>query len=914
MIRRTTLTGLLLLTSALVAPPALAQSGSGGSSSGPSQPTGPSMGPAGPVADEPAPAGEPQEDEVEISVPGADFGPQEGEEIVVTGVRGPGNIVRTAPQVLSVLSTEDIQRTGEGDIAGALGRVTGLSVVGNGFVYVRGLGDRYSLSLLNGSPLPSPEPLRRVVPLDIFPTSIIASALVQKSFSPNYPGEFGGGVINLTTTATPRETFLELSGSVGGDTFTTYNLGYTYFGSDTDWLGYDDGARAVPDFIVRSGQSGQPVATSDLINLTNAPTTVLQTNRNIPANWSAEIAGGTSVPVLGDGELGIIFNAGLSNSWLTREALQQNAGPGGDIITDFTTVTTNNRVVANGLVGIGLEVGEHRFRLTNLYIHDTVKQGRLSSGFDVGTAVSPNPAAPDPLLRQGTYFFERELYDLQGVAELDFGAVDVDLRGTYARTLRKSPYERDFSYQYDNAIGDYVNRLTGGFETATIAFSSLDEQVLGGGVDASYAQPLGLPLTLTAGYAYTDTRRESTRYFFRYIGPNGNRLSDVIGQLRPDFLLSDFTIQTQGITLRPETLGSAAFYDAALEVQAGYLMADTEPVDGVTVSGGVRYESADQSVTTGGAFVPTNLGNDYLLPALTLTWAITPDMQVRLHGSRTIARPQFRELAPQRYDDFESDRSFFGNPLLTDSELTNAEARFEYYLGRGERFSLSGFYKRIENPIEPVVGSNDSSGDLLVGFTNAPEARLYGAEVELQKYLPLDFIGGGFFASRRLLLVANYTWSQSALVIGDELVFSPIQPLSPDPANPITLRVPASVIFRDGAPLTGQSEHLVNLQVGVEDTESLSQFTVLVNYASERVTNRGLPGTPDFVEDPGLTVDIVLRQGFRLAGAEAELKVEARNLFGVAYTERQDFGSAGIIDINSYDRGTSLSAGISVRF
>ena len=144
-------------------------------------------------------AGAPAEPEVDVSTPGADM----GGEIVVVGRNIP-DAVRATPQVVNVLSTADIARTGEGDIAGALQRVTGLSVVGNGFVYVRGLGDRYSSSLLNGSPLPSPEPLRRVVPLDIFPTNVIASALVQKSYSVNYPGEFGGGVVNLTSRAVPE--------------------------------------------------------------------------------------------------------------------------------------------------------------------------------------------------------------------------------------------------------------------------------------------------------------------------------------------------------------------------------------------------------------------------------------------------------------------------------------------------------------------------------------------------------------------------------------------------------------------------------------------------------------------------------------------------------------------------------------
>ncbi|MEZ4703514.1 MAG: TonB-dependent receptor plug domain-containing protein, partial [Rhodothermales bacterium] len=156
--------------------------------------------------------GEEEIEQPDVSVPGA--------EIIVTGRRS-RDITRAAPQVISVLSTAEIARTGEGNIAGALSRVTGLSVVGKGFVYVRGLGDRYSLALLNGSPLPSPEPLKRVVPLDLFPSNVIASSLVQKSYSSNFPGEFGGGVINLTTKSAPREGFLTISAGIEANTETT---------------------------------------------------------------------------------------------------------------------------------------------------------------------------------------------------------------------------------------------------------------------------------------------------------------------------------------------------------------------------------------------------------------------------------------------------------------------------------------------------------------------------------------------------------------------------------------------------------------------------------------------------------------------------------------------------------------------
>src|SRR5688572_17923064 len=177
---------MLLATTGLASQPVLAQD-----APVTTPPTGEDV--AEPVSE--AEAAEETQEEVEVSAPGSD-----GLEIIVTGRFIPEPVRNTA-QVVSVLSSEEIARTGDGEISGALQRVTGLSVTSGGFVYVRGLGDRYSLALLNGLALPSPEPLRRVVPLDIFPTSIVSSAVVQKSYSVNYPGEYGGGVINLTTAA-----------------------------------------------------------------------------------------------------------------------------------------------------------------------------------------------------------------------------------------------------------------------------------------------------------------------------------------------------------------------------------------------------------------------------------------------------------------------------------------------------------------------------------------------------------------------------------------------------------------------------------------------------------------------------------------------------------------------------------------
>jgi len=895
MTKRSLFASLLLFSSAIVSPAALAQA------------TGPEPAADAPLADD---AAERPEEDVDVSIPGG-----AASEIVVTGRFTP-NVVRATPEVVSVLSSADIARTGEGDISGSLQRVTGLSVVGGGFVYVRGLGDRYSLALLNGSPLPSPEPLKRVVPLDIFPTNVIDSTLVQKSYSANFPGEFGGGVINLTTKAIPSETFLTFSGGIGWDSETTNQLGYTYYGGDADWTGFDDGTRDVPPLLQAALDSGKPVlegadfSRDDLkaiqMELVNAPTTLLQQNDHIPVNWSAGFTGGTTIP-LSNGEFGIIATAGISNKWRTRDTLQQTSLDtelAGTPQTSFQRVVTDNRIVVNGLLGFGLELGDHKFRWTNLYIRDTLKQGRL------GLGTNQNQSDRD-ILQQDTAWYERQLINSQFVAELDFDRLQIDLRGGYANSQREAPYERSFTYVRTNLpadldpVGDkFVNDLTGGRGSASIAFSDLNEDLWSGGVDLSYE--LAPRITATVGYAYSDTHRVSERRSFLF---RGQGLPIAVQQLRPDYLLSDATIQLYDISLIETSAqdGNAAF-DAKLTTHAGYGQIQAEIVPGVNINAGVRYEDAKQTVfpidlfdTGSSVFVDTNLANDYWLPALTLTWEMAPDMQLRLNGSKTIARPQFRELVAQVFQDPESNRLYRGNPSLSDSELWNAEARYEYYFDRDQRFTLAAFYKSIDNPIEAYTSAN--ANQVTTSYANAPKATLYGAEVEVQKYIPLDTLSDApFWRSRRFVLIGNYTYTQSELEVraGDKTYINGRE-------------WDADVYFTDGSPLTGQSDHLVNFQIGLEDTDKLSQQTLLLTYASPRVTSRGPSGQPDIREKPGVSLDFVARQGLMLMGKEVELKFEARNLTGRIYKELQESGDNRIY-FNRYKLGRTFSLSASVKF
>jgi outer membrane receptor protein involved in Fe transport len=892
------LAGLLLLTTALTHPgAALAQEAADDAATG-AEAADQAVPPVEPEGEEP-PADEPFAEDPDISIPG-------GDTIFVTG-RINRDPTRGASQVLSVLSNEQIARTGEGNIAGALGRVTGLSVVGSGFVYVRGLGDRYSLALLNGSPLPSPEPLRRVVPLDLFPTGVVASSLVQKSYSANYPGEFGGGVINLTTKATPDEGFLTVNVGGSWDTETTNQVGYTYYGSETDWTGFDNGQRDIPPALASFFASGERISSGNVDTqaiageLVDGRNAIVQRYRHMPANFSASFSGGDSWE-FGEGEIGLIIGGGYSNRYLSRDAIQQTSLSAdiSSVDSDFRRVTTDQRIVVNGLVGLGLEWGAHTVRWTNLFIRDTIKHTRLGQGTkDQGTAT---------FLQQDTAWYERQLIDTQVVGEFEIAdGFDLDLRAGYANSQREAPNELSFEYVRTNTAADplgayFVNRLNRAVGTAEIAFSDLNEDLWSAGVDLVVDIADGI--SGTVGGAWSDTSRTSSRRGFIFDAPQ--TFEPAVGLFRPDLLLQQSVIDFYGIALIEQDESTPAFL-AELENYAGYGKVNVEFAPGISLDAGVRFESATQTVSPiqvftdpSGSTASTLLENEYWLPAATLTWEVAPDIQFRLSGSKTIARPQFRELIYQPYFDPESNRQYLGNPLLVDSELLNGEARLEYYFAPEQRISGAVFYKKIDNPIESFV--TQFSGFFTTSYANAPEAQLYGAELEATKYFDLGFLP----QSRRLVLVGNYTYTKSELkVAADE----PVAVFASSSTS-------ATDFFRDGSPLTGQSDHLVNLQVGIESEDRLSQQTFLLTYASERVVSRGLNGTPpqpDIVEDPGFRLDFVMREGFELFNQDFEAKVEIRNIFGRAHEEYQQSGD-NRIEINTYDVGTTFAGSISVTF
>jgi len=896
---------MLLLSTALTAPAAFAQDANAPQDS--------AVAPAAVDSATAASGADDQEDDQpDVSIPGGD--------IVVTGRRN-ANIQRAAPAVVSVLSSADIARTGEGNIAGALGRVTGLSVVGNGFVYVRGLGDRYSMALLNGSPLPSPEPLKRSIPLDLFPTNIVASSLVQKSYSVNFPGEFGGGVVNLTTNAVPKESFLTLNVGGGFHSETTGINGYTYYGWKHDWTGFDNGSRNTPAGLAAYYATG--LTTSQITDAQSRALTaslvtprlsIVQRDGTIPPNFSGSVSAGTAVELGGDATLGLIATAGFSNKWQTRDSRQQFSSQDdlGLINSDFQRVTTTDRIVANGLLGVGLEFGDNKIRSTALYIRDTLKSARVGIGTRSQGAT---------FQVQDTGWYERQLMDTQVVGEFKpFAGLSVDVRAGYANSQREAPAETTFEYFKTGDASDpygnlYQISLTGNVgNRPRIAFSDLNEDLWSASVDTTYK--LTPELSVSGGYAYQVTRRTTLRREFQMNADNSTPTGVLL--LRPDILFSPGIINAQ-IDGKVNPYGIEAnevepnpVWSARLKSHAGYGKINWQATPQLLIDAGVRYERAFQRTQRVPVFLSDTsifrqaLKNDYWLPAATITWEFQPDMQFRINASKTIARPQFRELVLQPYFDPETNRTYSGNPYLTDSKLTNAEARYEWYFDRDQRISVSGFFKQIDKPIESYLSLDTSGNGASTFFANAPKADLYGAEFELQKYFDMsNWSDAKMFASRRMVLIANYTYTKSKLKVNS----------SDTTIGANGSVTAATAYFRDGAPLTGQSDHIANLQLGMEDTDKLSQQTLILSYASKRVTSRGVfnTGQPDVFEHPGFNLDFVWRQGLTLAGRDVDLKFEARNILYNKYKEYQELDDKRVY-YNFYNIGTSFNMSLSTTF
>jgi TonB-dependent receptor len=833
---------------------------------------------------------------------------QPTDEIVVRGTRIPDEKKATS-EISSIVDADDFERTGDTDIAGALSRVAGLSINDGRFVIVRGLNERYSSATLNGLPLPSPEPLRRAAPLDLFPTSVLESSLVQKTFSPQYSGEFGGGLVELRTKSIPDENFLTVGVTFSANTETTLNDGLFYEGSDTDVFGFDDGLRDLPTaataLFPRTG------ITQDVQNAADTSfeqfDTLLINEDSIPGNGSGSIALGRQLHDGEDMRVGTVFYASYGNEWQHREGNRTRGAGVNSSTTDFDQ--TRQEISIAGLSSTGFEFGnDHEIKLTGLLVRKSLKRA--------GIATQEFTGDDRTFLLETTDFIERQLWQSQLTGEHTFaslGDLGVEWQLGYGQAERDAPYNRSTGFRLDETTGDFLFTVEEGI--SNIDFRTLEDENFAAGVDFKYPLTVGDNIVdVSFGADYTETNRETAGRLFEF---RGTFPSEIVGS-RADLIFSDEILGLSGPRVNfTATTGEPDNFEGSLEVFAAYAAADIELGPYLRAAVGVRFEDGTQETETfltrdpadRTSFAP--IEEDYVLPAVTLTWNPVGDFQLRGGFSQTITRPQFRELSPSIFTDTDIDFPFVGNPFLVNSEIDNFDLRAEWYFSRGQFATVGLFYKDITNPIEDAILSTEVDRS---SFANAPSAELMGVEVEYERNFALaDLFGeNDFTLDKDFVFKTNYTYTQSEVSAGDNdnIVLPNIS------GQGVTASVvPASAFIEDGSSLVGQSDHLFNLQLGFEQEDG-ARSTLLVNYASERTLLRGVPVSAGVfrntvVEEPPITVDFVVNQPLSILGGDYDLTLKIQNILDDDYEAFNENDDASVeTSFLNYDLGRTISFGI----
>ncbi len=829
------------------------------------------------------------------------------QQTVVVRGRFIPNEKRTTSEVSSLLDSDDFQLAGDSDAAAALARVAGISTADSKFVYVRGLNERYSSATLNGSPLPSPAPLRRVAPLDLFPTAALDSINVQKTFSPEKSAEFGGGVVDIRTKAVPNEGFFDIGFSFARDAETTLKDGLLYDGSNTDYLGYDDGARDQPSLANGlTPEFGR--------QLTDNSSLLVVQEGEVPFNAGVSLAGGQRFDVNNDLSIGVLAAGGYSSKWSNRQGTRGFAVFSEDTIRPFfqrDRFSTTHDVGLNGLGVIGVDLfDDHELTFTGLISRSTEKETRTI----FGATADENLERDDAL-----EWFERQLWTLQASGEHvfpDFMNLEVDWRASYSEALRDAPYQVFTSYSVDEDTGAARLQATG--SENQITFSRVDDDTTDFGID--FLLPIErsgdctyfCEIDLKAGYAYVENDRFAKSQIFGIIG-----LAGELRDSRVDFAYAGlFNGGGGAVQLVAGTVAPPA-YLGTLEIDAGYIGLDMQVTPYIRAAIGGRYEDGIQAIDTltldDNDPMITEIANEQsdFLPAFTITWNPIEDLQVRAGYSQSLTRPQFRELAPTQFVNTETDENFVGNPFLVNAELENYDIRAEYYFARDQFLTLGLFYKDIQTPVEEV--SIFSADAVRTEFRNAPSAELYGVEVEYEQALPLDrWLGWDFMTDRDFKIKTNYTWSDSE-VGTDGVVIS-----NSNNFNPTPIIISGAGAIREGRQLQGQSEHLFNLQMIYSNEDAGFDANLLYNFASERIRTAGAGGVggrflPDVLEQPPRTLDLVVTKLFESYGGEYEVSFSAENIFGEGYEAYQDDGITRVY-VDTYDQGTILQFGLKKSF
>jgi len=759
---------------------------------------------------------------------------------------------RTANNIVNAVTAEQIERSPDGDAAEAIQRVSGVTVQDGKYIFVRGLGERYTTTSLNGARIPSPEPERKVVPLDLFPSGLLEAITTSKTFTPDQPGDFSGAQVNLKTREFPARKVFTLSLTGGLNDRATFHNVLVAPTTGSEWLGFGGSERNLPDDVLAAGNLGG--LSQSQVNA------LIGSFRN---SWSAQSGNGAPEAGFGmslggedklfGGPFGYLLSVNYSYNQEIRAEEQRGLAAGDTLATvpfnPYNGETGRRTVLWGGLANFTSRLGSH----TKLNFNNTLTR---SADNEATILVGENEefAQFNPFHITRLTFVERSVRSNQIQGEHLLGSRNlVDWSVTSARVTRNEPDRSDVTYQ--GAAGSGVAGVVpatwpGQPRFATRTFTDLDENSWD--FAGNYRLALGKlsnPAFVKFGGAFRTTDRASNTRAYDFINIG---LTDPERTSAPESVFEASNIEASAFTLFANANGGR--YTADEQISAGYLMVDIPVRPWLQVVAGARaeYWNLDViSVSTQGIPTPARPEKTDVLPSLALNFFLTSTQNLRLAASQTLSRPQYRELSPVPYFEQIGLLTTFGNPRLNRALIQNYDARWEWYPKPGEVVSLGAFYKRFRDPIEKIIVLQ--AGSQALSYVNADRAENYGVEVELRKNLGrLGQDAGG------LTGFVNATLMKSDITPGNTGL---------------------SALTRDNRPMVGQSEYVVNGGLTFAADGGFSA-TALYNVVGRRILEAGTGGLPDAFEEARHLVDVALQIPL---GRQFGVKLEGKNLLDSPY-------------------------------
>ncbi len=769
---------------------------------------------------------------------------------------------RKAVAVGDAVSAEQVRRSPDKDAGEVLRRVTGLSVSSGKFVFVRGLGERYSSTEVDGVRIASPEQNKRVVPLDLFPASLLDNIVVQKTYTADRPGEFGGGDVQVHTKDFPGERTWSFSVSQGYAEGVTFQRVRTYRGSRSDLFGFGSGARKIPDAVFdlagdRQLREGNPArgfftrgtlaAIAGAFHDVWSPTTA----RAIPnAGYSA--AFGDEYQLLGR-SLGVIASGSLSRSFDAQDESQRLFPNERDTLTDYAVHWSKESAQLGGVTGLSYRLSpQHTLHLRGLWTHSADDEVRTYEGQDHNQVEATTGTW---LVHRDTrlMYIERDVLsaNLGGKHEFEhvLGAT-VDWQLSRSRARRQQPDRRETSYSYhpyDDGTGNLVDNWSG--STGRREFGDLRDD--GWGASASTAVPYRLGGLgrgkWVVGYDRQSKRRENFYRRFNFY-PNANADPGA----PPETLFGPGAFDgTPGSAYVDEATLPQDNYHARQMVRAGYLSADVPLGGALRATLGVRAERGTQEVRSFDLFNPTRIvdqggyARTDWLPSANLTWAVRHDVNLRVAASRTLSRPDLNELSTSPAFEYIGGFQQMGNPHLSRTLIENYDMRIEAFPSLSEVLAAGFFYKRLSEPIEQVLEASTPMG---LKPYNSDRGRNLGVELEARTGL-----------GRLAPALSRFSLNTNASFISTR----------------IRLKPQLTAYGSQQHPLQGQAAYVVNGALGYTSASGRVDASVLMSAVGKRLEALGLKAIGDVYERPSASLDATLGvapvRGTRL-------KLSARNL------------------------------------